>query len=104
MKGFADHDWAALARPGEVAAIYMGKKSARFIQGRLMMHGADRATPVTVIENASRPEQRIIGTTLADLPQTLTDADMTGPALMFYGLAPRAAAAQPIAQILQEAL
>ncbi|HCT32995.1 MAG TPA: uroporphyrinogen-III C-methyltransferase, partial [Sulfitobacter sp.] len=30
MKGFADHDWAALARPGEVAAIYMGKKSARF--------------------------------------------------------------------------
>lgn len=87
MKGFADHDWAALARPGEVAAIYMGKKSARFIQGRLMMHGADRATPVTVIENASRPEQRIIGTTLADLPQTLTDADMTGPALMFYGLA-----------------
>ncbi|UOA26935.1 siroheme synthase CysG [Pseudosulfitobacter sp. DSM 107133] len=104
MKGFADHDWAALARPGEVAAIYMGKKSARFIQGRLMMHGADRATPVTVIENASRPEQRIVGTTLADLPQTLTDADMTGPALMFYGLAPRAAAAQPIAQILQEAL
>ncbi len=104
MKGFADHDWAALARPDEVAAIYMGKKSARFIQGRLMMHGADRATPVTVIENASRPEQRIIGTTLADLPQTLTDADMTGPALMFYGLAPRAAAAQPIAQILQEAL
>ena len=47
---------------------------------------------------------RIIGATLADLPQTLTDADMTGPALMFYGLAPRAAAAQPIAQILQEAL
>jgi uroporphyrin-III C-methyltransferase/precorrin-2 dehydrogenase/sirohydrochlorin ferrochelatase len=104
MKGFADHDWAALARPGEVAAIYRGKKTARFIQGRLMMHGADRATPVTVIENASRPEQRIVGTTLADLPQTLTDADMTGPALMFYGLAPRAAAAQPIAQILQEAL
>ena len=42
MKGFAEHDWRALARPGEVAAIYMGKKSARFIQGRLMMHGADR--------------------------------------------------------------
>ncbi|MGI9369283.1 MAG: uroporphyrinogen-III C-methyltransferase, partial [Ruegeria sp.] len=37
MKGFADHEWAALARPGEVAAIYMGKKSARFIQGRLIM-------------------------------------------------------------------
>lgn len=92
MKGFADHDWATLARPGEVAAIYMGKKSARFIQGRLIMHGADRATPITVIENASRPDQRILSTTLDTLPTDLAEAEMTGPALTFYGLAPRAAA------------
>lgn len=91
MKGFADHDWAALARPGEVAAIYMGKKSARFIQGRLIMHGADRATPVTVIENASRPNQRVLETSLDALPNDLIEAGMTGPALTFYGLAPRAA-------------
>ena len=69
MTGFADHDWRALARPGEVAAIYMGKKSARFIQGRLIMHGADRATPVTVIENASLPDQRVLSTTLDRCPQ-----------------------------------
>ena len=94
MKGFADHDWKALARTGEVAAIYMGKKSARFIQGRLIMHGADRATPVTVIENASRPDQRVLSTTLERLPQDLTDAGLTGPALTFYGLAPRAAQAE----------
>jgi uroporphyrin-III C-methyltransferase/precorrin-2 dehydrogenase/sirohydrochlorin ferrochelatase len=101
MKGFADHDWAALARPGEVAAIYMGKKSARFIQGRLIMHGADRNTPVTVIENASRPEQRILETTLDRLPADLMDAEMNGPALTFYGLAPRAAV-QATTEILQE--
>lgn len=93
MKGFADHDWSALARPGEVAAIYMGKKSARFIQGRLIMHGADRQTPVTVIENASRPDQRILDTTLDALPAALAAAEMTGPALTFYGLSPRQAAA-----------
>ena len=92
MKGFADHDWSALARPNEVAAIYMGKKSARFVQGRLLMHGADRATPVTVIENASRPDQRIVETTLNHLPDDLAAANLTGPALTFYGLAPRAAA------------
>lgn len=93
MKGFADQDWAALARPGEVAAIYMGKKSARFIQGRLLMHGAERTTPVTVIENASRPDQRILESTLDALPADLAAADMTGPALTFLGLAPRAAEA-----------
>ncbi len=92
-RGFADHDWRALARPGEVAAIYMGKRAARFLQGRLLMHGADPATPVTVIENVSRTDQRILATTLARLEPTLTEATLTGPALMFLGLAPRAALA-----------
>ena len=92
-KGYADHDWKALAQPGEVAAIYMGKKSARFIQGRLLMHGADPATPVTIIENISRADQQIIATTLAELEPTLTQANLKGPAITFYGLAPRDAAA-----------
>lgn len=94
MQGFADHDWANLARPNEVAAIYMGKKSARFMQGRLIMHGADRATPITLIENVSRPDQRIVETTLEHLPRDLTEAALNGPALTFYGLAPRAALAE----------
>lgn len=106
MKGFADHDWKALARPGEVAAIYMGKRAARFIQGRLLMHGAGGATPVTVIENATRPDQRILSTTLADLARDLADAGLTGPALTLIGLAPRAAIAlgTTIKPRLQEAL
>ncbi|MGO4915673.1 siroheme synthase CysG [Pseudogemmobacter sp. W21_MBD1_M6] len=91
MKGFAEHDWRTLAREGEVAAIYMGKRSARFIQGRLMMHGAGPATPVTVIENASRPDQRVVSTTLSTLSADLDEANLSGPALMLYGLAPRAA-------------
>ncbi|MGR3624301.1 uroporphyrinogen-III C-methyltransferase [Pseudophaeobacter sp.] len=89
MKGFADQDWAALARPGEVAAIYMGKKSARFVQGRLIMHGASRATPVTLVENASRSNQRVLETTLDRLPTDLAEARFDGPALTFLGLAPR---------------
>ncbi len=86
MKGFADHDWAALAEPDAIAAIYMGKKAARFVQGRLLMHGADRLTPVTLIENASRADQRIIPASL----ETLADVTaVAGPAVIFIGLAPR---------------
>ncbi|MEM6374045.1 MAG: siroheme synthase CysG [Pseudomonadota bacterium] len=91
MKGFADHDWKALAAPGEVAAIYMGKKSARFIQGRLLMHGIDPTTPVSVVENASRSDQRILSTTVAEMEPTISAAGLAGPALTFVGLAPRAA-------------
>lgn len=93
MKGFAEQDWRALARPGEVAAIYMGKRAARFIQGRLMMHGADPSTPVTLVENASRADQRIVPTTLSRLYADLSEAELNGPAITLYGLAPRAAQA-----------
>jgi len=86
MKGFADHDWAALAKPGAVAAVYMGKKAARFVQGRLMMHGADRYTPVTLIENASRPDQKVVAATLETLAE---HSALTGPAVIFIGLSPR---------------
>lgn len=91
MAGFAEQDWRGLARDGEVAAIYMGKKSARFVQGRLMMHGADPATPVTVVENVSRADQRIHAGRLASLAETAARAE--GPAVILFGLAPRAAAA-----------
>ena len=94
MKGFADHDWADLNRDGQVTAIYMGKKAARFIQGRLLMHGASRDTLVSLVENASLPTQKIVGTTLAHFPEDLAKARLDGPVLTFLGLAPRAAALQ----------
>ena len=89
MAGFAEQDWRGLARTGEVAAIYMGKKSARFIQGRLMMHGAAADTPVTLVENVSRADERIIAATLATLPDAVTV--LSGPAVILFGLAPRRA-------------
>jgi uroporphyrin-III C-methyltransferase/precorrin-2 dehydrogenase/sirohydrochlorin ferrochelatase len=89
MRGFADHDWRTLARPGEVAAIYMGKRAAHFLQGRLMMHGAAPDTPVTVVENASRADQRVLETRLDRLSADLAEAGLTGPALLLFGLAPR---------------
>jgi len=96
VQGFAEQDWRALARPGAVAAIYMGKRSARFTQGRLLMHGADPATPVTIVENASRPDSVTRTSTLSGLPQAV--AECTGPAVILFGLAPRAAAALPFIQ------
>ena len=96
--GYADHDWHRLAAPGAIAAIYMGKSAATYLRGRLLMHGADDATPVTIVENASRPNQRIVPTTLLSLPDAL--ADISGPAVLMLGLAPR----DVISRTLKEAL
>ncbi len=91
VDGFAEHDWKGLAGPGQAAAIYMGVRAARFIQGRLMLHGADPETPVTAVENASRPEQKIVAAPLRRLPEALAEAGIGGPAILFLGLAPRGA-------------
>lgn len=101
VDGFAEHEWRELARPGAVAAIYMGVRAATFLRGRLLMHGAAAHTPVTAVENASRPGQRIIAATLIDLPAALAAAAPEGPVMLLLGLEPRAAAA---AVALREAL
>lgn len=89
VEGFAEQDWKSLARPGAVAAIYMGKRASRFLQGRLMMHGAAPDTPVTLVENASRADQIVHAATLATLPAVA--ALCRGPAVILWGLSPRAA-------------
>lgn len=92
VAGYADHDWRALSKPGEVAAIYMGKRAARYLQGRLTMYGADPATPLTLVENASRSDQRVFATNLAKLATDLDATEIQGPCLILLGLAPRDAA------------
>ncbi|MCL4137849.1 UNVERIFIED_CONTAM: hypothetical protein GTU68_005566 [Idotea baltica] len=91
VKGFAEQDWQSLARPGATAAFYMAKRSARFVTGRLMMHGANAATPVTIAFNVSRQDETLIATDLQSLPESLADANLSGPAVILFGLAPKTA-------------
>lgn len=91
VDGFANHDWAELAKPSATAVIYMGKKASSYLRGRLMMFGASETTPITIVENASRPTQKILSTTLLGLPDVIESADVDGPAIIMLGLSPRAA-------------
>jgi siroheme synthase len=93
VNGFAEQDWRDLAKPGAAAAIYMGVAASMFLRGRLLMHGARPDTPVTAVENASRPGQRVIATSLIELPAALAEAAPAGPVIILLGLEPRSAAA-----------
>ncbi|MGB1191254.1 MAG: hypothetical protein ACPG4A_13575, partial [Pseudomonadales bacterium] len=61
---------------------------ARFVQGRLLMHGADPETPVSGIASASMPNQKAFVTTLGKLAETLEDDPATDPLMLLYGLRP----------------
>ncbi len=91
VDGFAEHDWKGLAEPGATAAIYMGVRAARFIQGRLMIHGASPDTSITAIENISRTDQKVVSATIATMSNAFEGAGLKGPAILFLGLAPREA-------------
>lgn len=92
--GFAELDWTALAKPDARATIYMGLRAARFIQGRLLLHGADSKTPVSVVENASRANEIILSTTIGGLPDDLAANGIKGPAVVMIGYDVRTARAQ----------
>ena len=85
-KGYAEHDWRQLVRSGQALAIYMGRKSASFLQSRLLMAGADQDLVITCVENISRPEERRFTTTLSSFAQRLDDDSWNGPLIIFVGV------------------
>lgn len=71
---------------------YMGGREAVATAQRLLGHGRAAATPVVVVENCSRLEQRIVRMDLARLAEGLTVAH--GPVLVMIGEALRLRANQ----------
>ena len=91
IAGFAEQDWHWLANSRAVAAIYMGVLAARFLQGRLLMHGADPAAQITVIENISRSREKVVVTNVGDLREDLQVNKIKGPAILLFGISARGA-------------
>lgn len=77
--------WTALADAETTVALYMARDAAGAAADRLMSEGRCAATPAVAIENAGRPEARILATTLGGLGQTVTGAAFEGPVLLIIG-------------------
>ncbi len=84
--GDLDHDWHALARNGHGFAIYMGVRAAPTLRRKLLVAGAAANTSVIVVENASRENERVVATSLADMAEAIETHGVHGPAIIFVGL------------------
>jgi len=95
-------DWAALAGVGRTLAIYMGVKTAGEIKSGLLTGGIDAKTPVAIIENGTRENERQFFTTIGALEATVKAENVKSPALIIVGEVTNfAAALNPIkSQIL----
>ena len=84
-KGLSDQDWSGLAGKGRTLVIYMGVKTAPMIAEKLMADGLAPDMPVAVIENAARPEMRVLRGLLAGLPDLVENEGVISPALIVIG-------------------
>ena len=84
-KGLSDQDWSGLAGKGRTLVIYMGVKTAPQIAEKLMADGLAPDMPVAVIENAARPEMRVLRGHLAALPDLVEREAVVSPALIVIG-------------------
>ena len=84
-KGLSEQNWAGLAGVGRTLVIYMGVASAEAIADKLMADGLSPAMPVAVIENAARPEMRVLHAPLAGLGALVVERKVVSPAVIVVG-------------------
>jgi uroporphyrin-III C-methyltransferase len=84
-KGLAEQDWSGLAGKGRTLVIYMGVSTAAQIADKLMADGLAPDMAVAVIENAARPEMRVLRGLLAGLPELVEREAVQSPALIVIG-------------------
>jgi uroporphyrin-III C-methyltransferase len=84
-KGLSEQDWAGLAGKGRTLVIFMGVKMAPQIAEKLMADGLAPDMPLAVIENACRPEMRVLRGPLAALPELVERERVKSPALIVIG-------------------
>ena len=83
--GEPDCDWRALATGKQTLVVYMGVSVAGTIAARLLAHGLAPTTPVAIIENGTRPDERHVFGTVATLAATVRDNAIKGPAVIIIG-------------------
>lgn len=78
-------DWAALARERQTLAIYMGVGQLDSLMRELLAHGRAATTPFAIVENGSRPEQRVVTGQLSQLANLARAHNVRAPALLILG-------------------
>ncbi|MBS0376309.1 MAG: uroporphyrinogen-III C-methyltransferase [Proteobacteria bacterium] len=78
-------DWRGLAAARETLAVYMGIATLPRLVAELTRHGRAPTTPVAIVENGGRAEQRVLVGTLGEADVLATRHAVCSPALLIVG-------------------
>jgi uroporphyrin-III C-methyltransferase/precorrin-2 dehydrogenase/sirohydrochlorin ferrochelatase len=96
---------AEVGAAGHTYVVYMGAQEAASVRDRLLDAGLDPKTPVAIVENGTRPDERVSKGSLIDLARLAaghTSRGDAGPSLIIAGKAAAhavARAASPLAEV-----
>jgi len=80
-----DLDWASVADPSATTAVYMPVRTLGEFAAKAIAAGLDPATPAVAVARATRPDERRIAGTIANLPSLVSTAEIGGPLLVLLG-------------------
>ena len=78
-------NWPALAQPNQTVVFYMGAAQIDHIVAQLMAHGMPAGHPAALIERATWPDERVLRSTLGELPALAVRARLRSPSLLIVG-------------------
>lgn len=82
--GSLDLDWPAMVRPQQTLVIYMGLAGLPILSEQLIAHGLPANTPTAVIQDGTRPQQKVIVGAIADIADRAS-GKLKGPTLIIVG-------------------
>ena len=80
-----DINWASLAHLNHTLVFYMGVTRADVISRELCSAGMAATTPVAIIENGCRSDQRVLTAQISELAELVADNSVKSPALIIVG-------------------
>jgi uroporphyrin-III C-methyltransferase/precorrin-2 dehydrogenase/sirohydrochlorin ferrochelatase len=83
--GQVDVDWDLLLQPRQTVAVYMGLKHLADLTRAFIAKGAAPSLPVALIDNGTRPNQRVVIATLDTMAEKAEKAGVKGPAILIIG-------------------
>ena len=81
----ANVNWQAIATAAPVIVMYMAVKNLGEIADVLMAHGRAAGDPVTIVSNASLPQQQVVSTTLNEAGAFVAKHAPPTPAIVVIG-------------------
>jgi uroporphyrin-III C-methyltransferase/precorrin-2 dehydrogenase/sirohydrochlorin ferrochelatase len=81
----ADTDWASVADAAVTTVVYMPVKTLPELVALALQAGLDPQTPAVAVEHATRPDERIVAATIAELPARLAAEPPSGPVVVMIG-------------------